>query len=129
MKNLELASETFHQVLLASPKSVEALRCLAAIALERQDFEQALALHVQVLELCEPGVEWLYNTGLLLHKLGRAAEAVGYYRRALETRPDFPQALLNLGHALMALGKHEEAHSSWQAALRGNVELAQHFLV
>ncbi|HTT23866.1 MAG TPA: tetratricopeptide repeat protein, partial [Candidatus Sulfotelmatobacter sp.] len=121
--------ETFQQVLISSPKSVEALRCLAAIALERQDLEQALALHVQVLELCEPGAEWLYNTGLLLQKLGRAAEAVSYYRQALDHRPDFPQAFLNLGHALMALGKHEEAHASWQAALRGNSDLAQHFLV
>jgi tetratricopeptide (TPR) repeat protein len=61
--------------------------------------------------------------------VGRFEEAVSYYRRALAHRPDFPQAFLNLGHALMALGKHEEAHSSWQAALRGNVELAEHFLI
>jgi tetratricopeptide (TPR) repeat protein len=129
MRKLELAEDTFRQILTASPKSVEALRCLAAIALERQDFEQALALHIQVLELCEPSGDLLYNTGLLLQKVGRFAEAVSYYQRCLAHRPDFPQAFLNLGHALMALGKHEEAHSSWQAALRSNVELAEHFLV
>jgi tetratricopeptide (TPR) repeat protein len=129
MRNLEQARETFRQIPISSPQAAEALRCLAAIALECQDFEQALALHVQLLELGEPSAELLYNTGLLLQKLGQAAEAVSYYRQALAYRPDFPEALLNLGHALMALGKHEDAHSSWQAALRGNVALAEHFLV
>jgi hypothetical protein len=36
---------------------------------------------------------------------------------------------LNLGHALMSLGRHEEAQQAWQSALRGNVELAEQFLV
>jgi tetratricopeptide (TPR) repeat protein len=86
-------------------------------------------LHKQLLELGEPTPELLYNIGLLHQKLGRAAEAAKYYRQALAARADFPQALLNLGHALMMLGNHEEAHSSWQAAIRGNGELAEHFLM
>ena len=45
---------------------------------------------------------------------GRAADAVRYYRQALAARPDFPQAQINLGHALMALGKYEDAQSIWQ---------------
>jgi tetratricopeptide (TPR) repeat protein len=71
----------------------------------------------------------LYNTGLLHQKLGRAKDAVGYYRQALTHKPDFPEAHLNLGHALMLLGQHEEARSSWNAALEGNSELAEQFLV
>jgi tetratricopeptide (TPR) repeat protein len=129
MGNADLANEAFRQILASDPKSVEALRCAAAIALERHDFKQALALHMQLLELTEPSAEMMYNTGLLLHKLGKATDAVVHYRQALVRRPDFPQVLLNLGHALMTLGKHEEAHSSWQAALRTNSELAEYFLV
>jgi tetratricopeptide (TPR) repeat protein len=129
MRNLELAKETLQKVLTASPKSVEALRCLAAIALEQHDYEKALAMHVQLQELGEPSAELLYNTGLLLQKLGRFAEAARHYRLAIHQRPDFFQAFLNLGHALMALGKHEEAHSAWQTALKGNTELAEHFLM
>jgi tetratricopeptide (TPR) repeat protein len=71
----------------------------------------------------------LYNTGLLHQKLGRAADAVVCYRQALTHRPGFPEASLNLGHALMLLGKHEEARSSWNQALEGNAELAEQFLV
>jgi tetratricopeptide (TPR) repeat protein len=102
---------------------------LAAVALERHDFKQALALHKQLLELDEAPVELLYNTGLLLQKLGRAKEAAGYYQKALDQRPGFPQALLNLGHALMSLGRQEEAHTCWQAALRSDMDLTENFLV
>ena len=34
-----------------------------------------------------------------------------YYQRALKESPQFPEALLNLGHALMATGQEEEARS------------------
>jgi tetratricopeptide (TPR) repeat protein len=129
MGNPDLAKETLRQVPIGTPSSVEALRCLVAIALEQQDFKLASTLHKQLRELGEPSPELLYNTGLLLQKLGSTPEAADYYRQALTCRPDFPQAQLNLGHALMALGKPDEAHASWQAALRGHVELAEHFLV
>ena len=42
---------------------------------------------------------------------------------------DDAQALVNLGHALMSQGKHEEAQTVWQSAVRSNVELAEQFLV
>jgi tetratricopeptide (TPR) repeat protein len=125
----EPAKEAFRQILNMDPKPVEALRCLASIAVEHQDFRQALTLHQQLIETGEPTAELLYNTALLLQKLNRAKEAVGYYRRALAAKPEFPQAWLNLGHALMILGKHEEARASWTAALRGNAELAEQILV
>jgi tetratricopeptide (TPR) repeat protein len=123
-----LAKETFRQSLGSASKSVEALRCLAAIALQQQDYEQALKLHKQLLELDEPNSELLYNLALLFQKRGRAPEAVRYYQQALALRDGFPQALLNLGHALTTLGKHEEAQAAWQTALRGNVELAEQLL-
>jgi tetratricopeptide (TPR) repeat protein len=97
--------------------------------LEQQEYEQALTLHKQLLESEKPTSDLLYNVALLLQKRGKAADAVRYYRQALTLRADFPQALLNLGHALITLGKHEEAQTAWQTALRGNVELAEQFLV
>jgi tetratricopeptide (TPR) repeat protein len=128
MRNIEMAREAFRQSLGSSAKPA-ALRYLAAIALAQQDYEQALALHHQLLELDAQDSGLLYNIALLLQKRGRAADAVRYYRQALALRADFPQALLNLGHALTTLGKHDEAQAVWQSALRGNVALAEHFLV
>jgi tetratricopeptide (TPR) repeat protein len=129
MRHIEMAKETFRQSLGPAARSAEALRCLASIALQQQDYEQALTLHKQLLDLEEPTSDLLYNLALLWQKRGRAAEAVRCYRQALALRPGFPQALLNLGHALMTLGKHEEAQAAWQTTLRGNLELAEQFLV
>jgi tetratricopeptide (TPR) repeat protein len=40
-------------------------------------------------------------------------------------RPQFPEALLNLGHALKAQGRTEEAKSYWRQALEIKPELAE----
>jgi tetratricopeptide (TPR) repeat protein len=127
--NRDEAEANFREILTLVPKSANALQCLATLAIERQDFKLALALHKQLLDLGEPAAELLYNTGLLLQKLNRAADAVKYYQQALALRPEFSQALLNLGHAWMMLGNHEEAHASWQAAIRSDGKLAEHFLM
>ncbi|MEI9976847.1 MAG: tetratricopeptide repeat protein [Ignavibacteriota bacterium] len=34
-----------------------------------------------------------------------------FYQQALTEEPEFAEALLNLGHALMSLGQEEEARS------------------
>ena len=59
MRRIEMAKETFRQALGSAAKSVEALRFLAAIALEQQDYEQAVKLHKQLLELEEPSSDLL----------------------------------------------------------------------
>jgi tetratricopeptide (TPR) repeat protein len=129
MHKLDPAKDALRQAAACPATVCGALRLLAAIALEEQDYDQALKLHKQLLEVGGPTSELLYNLALLAQKRGGAADAVRYYRQALALRPDFPQALLNLGHALMTLGKLEEAQAAWQSALRGNVELAERFLV
>lgn len=129
MNNLGQAQETFRQLSDSPVESAEALRCLASMALQHHDYEEALKLYKRLVEVEKPSSDQLYNLALLLQKRGRPAEAVRHYRQALALRPDFRQALLNLGHALMALGRHEEAQATWQTALLGNVELAEQFLV
>lgn len=49
------------------------------------------------------------SRGLCLKSMDRVEEAVQAYRRALEIRPFFFQAALNLGDALQALDKWEDA--------------------
>jgi Flp pilus assembly protein TadD len=78
--------------------------------------------------LIEAGVatsEVLYNTGLLSQQLNNPEDAARFYRLALEARPDFAEAKLNLGHALESLGKKEEARTCWVQALEVKPELAR----
>jgi tetratricopeptide (TPR) repeat protein len=121
------ARRCFEETLMLRPDSSDAVRGLAALALDRQDFEEAFTLHQRLIELGEHSPELFYNAGLICQKRGRTQDAVGFYRQALAEDPQFAEALLNLGHALMDLGQEEEAHSHWRKAIREKPELAQSY--
>ena len=55
--------------------------------------------------------------GLALAKLGRHDQALTHYRRAQAIRPDYREAIPNLGNALKALGHWEEALAHYRLAL------------
>jgi len=61
----------------------------------------------------------------LLQKSGQLDDAVRLYKEALQERPQFPEALLNLGHVLKNQGRQDEARTCWKQALEQKPELAQ----
>jgi protein O-GlcNAc transferase len=104
---------------------VDALRGLAALAVERSDYDQALDFQARLIDLGERSPELFYNTGLLLQKSGQIEDAIRLYKEALAERPNFAEALLNLGHALKSKGQQDEARGYWRQALDAKPELAQ----
>jgi protein O-GlcNAc transferase len=100
-------------VLESDPRSIDALRGLAALAVEREDLDKALDLQAKLIEAGERTPELFYNTGLLLQKSGQVEDAVRLYHEALAERPNFAEALLNLG-----------ARDYWRQALEQKPELA-----
>src|SRR5260370_20276004 len=111
------ARKAFEKALALDGKSVDALRGLAALAMERKDLDQAFDLQSKLIQLGQHSPELFYNTGLLLQKSGKLEDAVKHYRRALEEKPNIAQSLLNLGHSLKSLGKDEEARTLGPKAL------------
>ena len=107
------------------PDSSDAMRGLAALALEQQDYAEAYALHCRLIQVGEHGRELYYNAGLVCQKLGRTGDAAKFYQQALAEDPQCLEALLNLGHILMASGKAEEARSYWRRAIHEKPELAE----
>ena len=65
------AAKAFEAVLEADPHSIDALRGLAALAVEREDLDKALDLQAKLIEAGERTPELFYNTGLLLQKSGQ----------------------------------------------------------
>ena len=69
----------------------------------------------------KPGyVEARNNLGAMLQTLGRLAEAIPHYEKALAARPDYAAAHKNLGNALGALNRHQEAAVYFEQALALN---------
>jgi tetratricopeptide (TPR) repeat protein len=119
------AVKAFEAVLALTPDSLDALRGLAALAVEREKYDQALDYQGRLIEKGERSPELFYNTGLLLQKSGQLDDAARLYKEALEDRPAFPEALLNLGHVLKSQGRQEEARDCWKQAVEQKPELAQ----
>ena len=104
---------------------MEALRGLAGLAVEGEDFEKALDFQARLIDVGERSPEVFYNTGLLLQKSGQLEDAIRLYQEALNERPQFAEALLNLGHALKSQGRNDEAKSYWRQAINVKPELAK----
>jgi tetratricopeptide (TPR) repeat protein len=105
------ARESFEAVLTQTPASVEALRGLASISLEQADYPQAFRLHQRLVEVGERSPAVYYNLGLICQKRGEMRDAIVFYRDALKLDPDYPEALLNLGHGLSYIGAADEARA------------------
>jgi tetratricopeptide (TPR) repeat protein len=64
---------------------------------------------------------------ILLQRANLHEEAARCFRRAADEKPGFGEALLNLGHALQALGQEQEARACWQKAVEAKPELATQY--
>ncbi len=58
-----------------------------------------------------------FNYGVLLANWGRVEDSVRQYEQAIQLRPAFPQALINLGLAKERNGKNDEAFAHWSAVV------------
>ncbi|HVR66461.1 MAG TPA: tetratricopeptide repeat protein [Verrucomicrobiae bacterium] len=58
-----------------------------------------------------------YNLAIGLKTAGQFAESATQFRFTLDLKPDFADALVNLGHVLLELGKVAEAAEAYETAL------------
>jgi len=63
------------------------------------------------------------NLGMSLVDVGRTAEAIEEYQKALRLSSEYPQIYNNLGNAYLSIGQYDKAEQSLKKAL----ELAPHF--
>ena len=121
---LSEAFALYRQVVEWAPDHAQAWHRLALLAhraghaaLARSAVDQALAC-----DACEPE---FHNTRATLELVaGRYLEAVAGYRRAVALKPDYAEALCNLGNALREVGAYSEAVAQLEAALALRPDLA-----
>ncbi|MEO8028046.1 MAG: tetratricopeptide repeat protein, partial [Bryobacteraceae bacterium] len=124
---LDSAEAKLTSLLGRQPDHLEATKGLATIALTRNEDEKALDVHARLIELGEKTADVYYNCGVLSQRLERTDDAVRFYREAIALRKDFPEALLNLGHALKLIGEDDQARSLWIPALELDPELSLNY--
>jgi len=117
------------ELLKREPGNVEAVRGMSANALDQKDTANALRWHLCLRELGDRSPEVLQNTAILYQQSGEIDSAIRTYREAIAAKPDFAEALLNLGHALQSAGDDKGARDSWVRALELKPELARGYFM
>ncbi len=93
------------------------LNTQAVVLIDSGNYQEALDLLNQALEVNPDHFHALSNKGRALHGLGMPEEAIIWYDKALELRPYYIHALNSKGSALLGLDKPEEAIVWYDKAL------------
>ncbi len=117
LARFEEAAAAFEHVLQAHPDKLEAWYALSELAMSRRWFDRAEACLERARALDDDPSRHLVLRGNLLKRQGRLQEAEQAYRQALRERPDFFDALNNLG-ALLEMDRLQEAETAYREALR-----------
>ena len=120
--NLEAAIDHFEAAIAAKPNHHRAWANLALTLQMEGRFDEALqnmliANEQTVVEFGRPRGQDLYQIGVLLEKLNRIDEAVGYFGRAVEANPQELDAYFRLAVLAVGQGRHADAADHFQNVL------------
>jgi predicted TPR repeat methyltransferase len=104
-------------VLQRQPRNARAHYLLGLSALFQQRPAEALPHMEQAVRHDRVNAQYHFASSLCLAALGRPQDAAGGYRRALQFRPQFFEALANLGNVLEGTGRFAEAAEAYRKAL------------
>jgi len=117
LDRLDIMESDFKAILAEDPGSAKALNALGYSLADRTDrFTEALSYIERALALKPDDPAILDSMGWIQFRLGNPEQAVEYLRKALALMPD-GEIAAHLGEVLWSLGRHEEARSTWEAAL------------
>jgi tetratricopeptide (TPR) repeat protein len=111
------AREAWRAILEVVPNSVEAAARLARLASEDGDHATAASLLERAVANDAPASVW-FDLGFVRQDLHDYTGAATAYRRALELKPDYAEAALNLGVVLQEAGCIDDAMRAYAQAYR-----------
>lgn len=81
-------------------------------------FKEVVALLEEVVRADPQVIDAWFTLGNTYFKEARFTEAIGYFKRALELKPDYDLALINMANSYRALGQDEAALAGYEHYLR-----------
>lgn len=104
-----------------APDNVNAQNNLANSYLESGDYDRGIALHKKILEAHPRHVDSYFNIGMAYYNQSQFPVAEGYFRQALQLRPE-PEWYFQLGLTQFKAGEVASAEGSLKQALRGGAD-------
>ncbi|MGH2570005.1 MAG: tetratricopeptide repeat protein, partial [bacterium] len=113
----EEARRSFHEAAGYGARIAGLLRNLGLAHLDVADYATAEERFLEAIELEPRNQDALYNLATLYAFTGRPQQAIEWYERLVELRPEHPEVYLNWGIELVRAGRLEEARSAAELAL------------
>lgn len=110
------AEKLYLDVLAARPDHPDALNLLGMLEHQRGNHDRAIDLISKAVQH-HPAAPILCNLGLVLLAQDRHEPALDSFRRAIDADPSYITSYTNMGSALRALGRNDEAVAYLQKAL------------
>ncbi len=111
------AENVCRQVLQAAPDNVDFLQLLGLIASQTGRDGEAIGLFERAVKLRENDPLLRFTFALTLQKCGRLDDALLRYKEALALKPDYADALVNIGNILKEQDKLDEAEQAYKQAI------------
>jgi tetratricopeptide (TPR) repeat protein len=111
------AREAWRAILKAIPQNQEASARLGRLEWEDGNHAEAVKLLERAVAGDAPASVW-FDLGVARQDLHDPAGAAAAYRKAIDIKPDFPEAHVNLGLNLQHAGDLESAMDSYRQAVR-----------
>ncbi len=93
-------------------------QAMAEVYLLQRDFSAALELYDRLLQEVPDSHKLWNERGVVLHQLGRPADAIESYRRSVELESDYSLALNNLAVSLAQQGQNDDAVNALAEAVK-----------
>lgn len=106
--DLDNAKDHFRRAIAAKPDFVEA-RINLALLLHRSGDSAAAAAHLDEAQKLQPDNPEIHNARGITTMRDAASESIRHFERALELRPDYAEARINLAKSLYQELRHTEA--------------------
>jgi len=116
--NLDDAKCLYQRVLGMEPQNADALHLLGLIVYQEEQYEIAVRLITQAIQIDSTKPSFCTNLGNVLQKQGKLEESIQAYRKAIRIQPDYADAYYNLGNVLQKQGKLEESIQAYRKAIR-----------
>lgn len=100
--DMKSANEILNKARMENPeKDLEILQIEADIALRSNDMGKYGKLMKKIVQTDPDNPQLYFNLGVSAAELGQTEEAIGYYKKAIELKPDYTEANLNLAVTIL----------------------------
>lgn len=125
-KDPKMSIEYFKSAIKANPQSTEALYNLGLLYQDNSQPEKAIQAYETINKLDPKNKLAFYNIGYVnLVYLNKYAEGAGYFTKAINLDPNYPDAFYNRGYCYELLKDKEKAKNDYQQVLKLKVNDAK----